>query len=297
MQRFSVYRLAVRQRIALSPAPTLMDLLSAFKRKKPAAPDAADDVSQARMRARQRLIGAAVLVVAGVVGFPLLFETQPRPIPVDLPIDIPRQDSVAPLALSPPPASAAKNESLPVAKSNRVGDRAMDETSAAAGRELAPAANAASAASQGATASDVALATARSPVEAEPKPKPKPSGASSPSANATKAAGAAAEDGMRAKSLLEGKTVASIQLSPSSPPAASAPRFVVQVGAFTDASAVKATRAKVERLGFVTYTQVAETSAGARTRVRVGPFSTRAEAERAAARIKAADLPTVILTL
>ncbi|MCB2022131.1 MAG: SPOR domain-containing protein, partial [Burkholderiaceae bacterium] len=29
----------------------------------------------------------------------------------------------------------------------------------------------------------------------------------------------------------------------------------------------------------------------------VGPFSTRAEAERAAARIKAADLPTVILTL
>ena len=105
---------------------------------------------------------------------------------------------------------------------------------------------------------------------------------------------AAADDGARAKSLLEGKSVASSQ---PSPPAAGAPRFVVQVGAFADAAAVKATRAKVERLGLVTYTQVAETSAGARTRVRVGPFATRAEAERAAAQIKAADLPTVILTL
>jgi DedD protein len=35
-----------------------------------------------RRRARHRLIGAAVLVLIGVVGFPLLFDTQPRPIPV-----------------------------------------------------------------------------------------------------------------------------------------------------------------------------------------------------------------------
>ena len=97
-----------------------MDLLSAFKRKKPAAPDAADDVRQARTRARQRLIGAAVLVVAGIVGFPLLFETQPRPIPVDLPIDIPKQDSVAPLALSPPPASSPQ-ESNRFRSRNRIG--------------------------------------------------------------------------------------------------------------------------------------------------------------------------------
>jgi len=272
-----------------------MDLLSAFKRKKPAAPDAADDVRQARTRARQRLIGAAVLVVAGIVGFPLLFETQPRPIPVDLPIDIPRQDSAAPLVLSPSPASAARRESLPAAKSDRVGDRVIDETSADAGRELAPAASTVSAASQGAPVSEGARVTAGSQVEAEPKPKP--SGTSAPSANAAKAAGAAADDGTRAKSLLEGKTVASGPASPPAPAAAGTARFVVQVGAFADTAAVKATRAKVERLGLVTYTQVAETPAGARTRVRVGPFSTRAEAERAAARIKAADLPTVILTL
>jgi DedD protein len=71
----------------------------------------------------------------------------------------------------------------------------------------------------------------------------------------------------------------------------------VQVGAFTDAAAVKEARAKAEKLGMKTYTQVADTPAGARTRVRVGPFATRDEAERAASKLKAAALPTVILTL
>ena len=34
------------------------------------------------------LIGASVLVVLGVVGFPLLFDTQPRPVSVDIAVDI-----------------------------------------------------------------------------------------------------------------------------------------------------------------------------------------------------------------
>ena len=41
-----------------------------------------------------------MLLVIGVIGFPLVFETRPRPVPVDIPIEIPRQDSVAPLAIS-----------------------------------------------------------------------------------------------------------------------------------------------------------------------------------------------------
>ena len=45
-----------------------------------------------------------MLIVVGVIGFPLLFETQPRPIPVDIPIEIPRKDQVPPLVM--PPARA-----------------------------------------------------------------------------------------------------------------------------------------------------------------------------------------------
>ncbi len=59
-----------------------MGLLSIFKRADAASSAAAsepgDAVQRARTRARQRLIGAAVLVVIGIIGFPLVFECQPR---------------------------------------------------------------------------------------------------------------------------------------------------------------------------------------------------------------------------
>ena len=92
-----------------------MGLLSLFKRRADAASTAdsgasADAVQQARTRARQRLIGAVVLVVIGVIGFPLVFETQPRPVAVDTPIEIARKDGAPPLAdtpMRPPPAAPA----------------------------------------------------------------------------------------------------------------------------------------------------------------------------------------------
>lgn len=259
-----------------------MDLLSAFKRKKPAAADAADSVQLARTRARQRLIGAAVLVIAGIVGFPLLFETEPRPLPVDLPIEIPSKENAAPLTLPPSASSAAKAESKPVPKSAPVTNQVIDETAADAGREVKTDAASAPAAAEAPASRAIAAA------EEAPKKK----AAALPQADT--GINAAAADAARAKALLEGKLVASTGAPASAP---GSPRFVVQVGAFTDPAAVRSARAKVERLGLATYTQVAQTSAGARTRVRVGPFPTRAEAERAAARIKAADLPTVILAL
>ena len=44
-----------------------------------------ESIEAMRKRARHRLMGAGVLVLIGVVGFPLLFDTQPRPIAVDIP--------------------------------------------------------------------------------------------------------------------------------------------------------------------------------------------------------------------
>ena len=62
-------------------------------------------IEAVRRRARHRLIGAAVLVLLGVVGFSLLFDTQPRPLPVDIPIVIPAKN--APPALEAPKAKPA----------------------------------------------------------------------------------------------------------------------------------------------------------------------------------------------
>ena len=72
---------------------------------------------------------------------------------------------------------------------------------------------------------------------------------------------------------------------------------MVQVGAFTDPSSLRDARQKVEKLGLKTYTQVIDTEAGKRTRVRVGPFDARDEAERAATRLKSSGLPANILVL
>jgi cell division septation protein DedD len=58
-----------------------------------------ESVEVMRKRAKHRLIGSAVLVLIGVVGFPLLFDTQPRPIPVDIPIEIPGKSTVKPLVV------------------------------------------------------------------------------------------------------------------------------------------------------------------------------------------------------
>ena len=72
---------------------------------------------------------------------------------------------------------------------------------------------------------------------------------------------------------------------------------MVQVGAFADAVKAREVRLKLEKAGLKTYTQVAETAAGKRIRVRVGPFATRAEADKAASKIKSLDLQAAVLTL
>ena len=71
----------------------------------------AESVESMRRRARHRLLGAAVLVLLGVIGFPLLFDTQPRPVSVDIPIEIPDRNKVKPLPVPQAPAPAATSGS------------------------------------------------------------------------------------------------------------------------------------------------------------------------------------------
>ncbi len=259
-----------------------MGLFSFLKRDDaaPAAPkkparagakaSAADDVQVLRIRARRRLIGAAVLVAAGVVGFPLIFETQPRPIPVDLPIEIPRKDGAPPLTVptreplaqqAEPARPAASAEPAPVASPPPVVEVPR-----------------------------VAEKQADKPVVTEkPVEKPPARLAEKPADKPVDKPKAAANDGARAQALLEGKDAATA-------PAAAA-RYIVQVGAFGENKAAQEVRGKVEKLGLKTYAQAVDTADGRRIRVRLGPFASRDEAERAAAKLKAAGLSGAILTL
>jgi DedD protein len=105
-----------------------------------------------------------------------------------------------------------------------------------------------------------------------------------------------ADDSARARALLEGTGVPAASEGGDAPLPAEA-RFVVQVGAYSDATALREARQRVEKLGLKTYTQVVDTESGKRTRVRVGPYASRDEADVAAAKIKRAGLPANILAL
>ncbi len=201
------------------------------------ANSAAPSVDDLRRQARHRLIGASVLVLVAVVGFPMVFDTNPRPIAADVPIVIPAQPALAPLT---PVAPAAGVPAAPVEPQ-------------VAKAEPAP--------------------TTPAPVTAPaPEVPAKPSAPAAPPAAKTAA-----------------------------PAAASAPatgeRFVVQVGAYADQARAREVRLKIERAGLKTYTQVAKTSEGNRIRVRLGPFNTRAEADKVAQKIKSLGLTPGVLTL
>ncbi len=72
---------------------------------------------------------------------------------------------------------------------------------------------------------------------------------------------------------------------------------MVQVGAFADPKTLREARERVEKLGLKTYTQVVDTAAGKRTRVRVGPYTSREVAQAAAAKLKAGGMPGALLEL
>jgi DedD protein len=221
--------------------------------------DAADDdVAQVRSRARRRVIGAAVLLAVGVIGFPLLFETQPRSTASVLPSVVSRKDgagdeatkivdksAAAKVAAAPAASAAVSQASGPAAQTPMLVERSSD-----AGRE----------------------------VQAKPAPKPDTVATVKPAAKP------APQPEPKAKAKPE-------------PAATPAQRFVVQVGAFAQDAGVKEARATLERAGLRSYTQVVKTKDGKRTRVRAGPYATRDDAERAAAKAKAAGLAPVVAPL
>lgn len=226
-----------------------------------------ENIEVVRRRARHRLIGAVVLVLVAVIGFPLLFDAQPRPVAVDTPIVIPDRQAAAPLsgAASVPPEQAPAKPLLPTPQV------VPPQASLGAREEVVPTEK-----------------VAEKPAEKEPvakeevkaTPAAKPDNSEKPSAAAT-----AKDDASKAQALLDGKADAATG------------RFIVQAGAFSEAAKVREVRRKLEQAGFKTYTQVVEKDGKSSTRIRVGPFPSREEADKVVARIRKLDLQASVLKL
>jgi DedD protein len=235
------------------------------------APGPSENLEVVRRRARHRLMGALVLVLVAVVGFPLLFDTQPRPVAVDTPIVIPDRQNTPPLT-SATPVPAAQAPAKPLLSAS---DAVSAQASLDAREELVSSTSTVAAAVKPEAPQEPPPPEKAPEKPAVAKQEPKPVVTAKPK-----------DDALKAQALLDGKAA-----KPS------AGRVVIQVGAFSDAAKVRDVRSKLEQAGVKTYTQTVEKDGKNTTRVRVGPFETKEEADKAAARIRKLDLPVSFLKI
>ncbi|HEY8355546.1 MAG TPA: SPOR domain-containing protein [Methylophilaceae bacterium] len=74
------------------------------------------------------------------------------------------------------------------------------------------------------------------------------------------------------------------------------PTYTVQIGVFSDAANVRQLEGKLKALGLHTSTETIQTVQGEKIRLRVGPFSSRDQAEEAMTKVRTAGLSGMILT-
>ena len=221
-----------------------------------------DEELQIKRRARRRLIGAIVLVIAIVVVLPMVLDSEPRVSSQSVSVQIPSPDAgvftskVVPLPATPDSKAIAK-----AAPGKPPAVLPAEEPQKIVAAPAAPA----------------------SPVPAKETPKQAPQ--ESPKAVA--------------KAVIEKKT--GTPAKPPVKSAKPAPKskdgqFVVQVIALADAEKAKQMRENIAAAGIKSYTEVVKTSKGDVTRVRAGPFATRVAAEKAREQLKALGMNGNITT-
>jgi DedD protein len=218
-----------------------------------------------------------VLVGRGMVVFPTFLETQPRPVARDVAV---RVAGVTPESAIPSAGPlTAGGQVVPAAPpAGPVGPAVLPESLPSPEPAAATEPTQSAMPQPEARVEDAPPAPKPAP-KPEPKPTPKPEPKPAPKP--------------------EPKVAAKVEAKPVAKPAEpiSNERFVVQFGAFADPQSAREARQKLERLGIKTYAQEVDTSAGKRTRVRMGPYTSRSEAEKALAALRKAGLDGKVLTL
>ena len=218
---------------------------------------------QLRKRARRRLIGAIALVTIVAVFLPMALDHEPKSVNRDITIRIPPTSSgtftskIAPMPDAKPVAKPASE--TPVQPATPVKG---DAPKAAVAPAAKPAAEA-----PASPAVDTEAAPPKKPAVVQPKAQAKPV-AQPPARSAPAPQGA----------------------NPAQPAAKSAGGYVVQVAALNDAAKAKQMQESIAAAGVKSYTEVVPIAKGQVTRVRAGPFVSRAEAEKIRDQLKGMGL-------
>lgn len=227
-----------------------------------------------KRRARRRLIGAIALVLAAIIGLPMIFDSEPKPFSDEIAIQIPARDapvtrqsvpSLPPLELSPPTNRVVEKPSAPIATDAPIAPK-IDT--------LAP----------------VVKNNVVEPVQAEKEVKKEVAPKESSKENTKEITKEKAKDKANDKSnnKASNKTDSTKQSdSKNTKSNRDLPiRYVLQVAAVENKAKADDMQEKLKKAGIKSYTQKIPTSAGDRIRIRVGPFVNKEEAEKMRARLR-----------
>ena len=229
-----------------------------------------DNAEQLRRRANRRLLGASMLLLIAIIAVPMFLEREPPALPDNVEVRI-------------PPVEGTKFEpKLPDGKKAAVGLDKPAEIPAI----TEPTGSQAGVSSAQATPAPIVA----SPVIEAPKSAiAAPGTPALPKAEALKAVPAAAK-------VLE-KTAEKAPAKPAADAERKPGQLVIQVIAVRDAAVAKQMYDRAKSLKFPAYTEQIDVTNGKVTRVRVGPYATKLQAESARAKLAQAGFEAKVLTL
>lgn len=245
---------------------------------------ASDPVLPEKKRARRRLVGAIALVLAAVVGLPMILDSEPKPVTDDIAIDIPSKDkrTQSGAVQAPPPVASAQK--LPSSAGLDKDEEVIDPANLPTPSEAVPSTAARSEMPQLVKPEPKPRAEAPRPPRPEGKNEAKPERKAElaharPEARPTPHVAEKVDEASRARAILEGRP------EPKPEAKKESGRFVVQVAALATQDKVDELQDKLRSAGIASFTQKISTDGGSRTRIRVGPFSSREEADRVRAKL------------
>lgn len=216
---------------------------------------ASDSDLQLKKRARRRLVGAIALALLAAIVLPMVMDHEPRPAQQDIQVRIPSQD-----------AGSFTSRVLPGMPSATPLPPVAETVSPPIKSEPKPEA----------VSPDTPVPAPKPEIKPEPKPAPKPEIHKPEVKPDSKSA-----EALRAEKILAGGDV-----SPAETPKSDHGQWVLQLGAYAEQGNVKVLQGKIKELGYPSYTEKVSTPQGERIRVRAGPFSSKAAAEKAQVRLK-----------
>ena len=231
-----------------------------------------DPMLPEKKRARRRLVGAVALVLAAIIGLPMILDAEQKPLNDDVVIQIPSKDQVAPASRSSrmaasaglDPAEEVVNASSMPAKTD-LSVMLPTETKTADGKPKAAVA--------------VDGAKPKSTNKSDIKTAAKADHSTTPS-NGGKAvvANTAETDSARAEAILngDGDPVKAEKKNT---------KMIVQIAALASKEKVSELQDKLKAAGIPSFTQTVATDSGPRIRVRIGPFASKEAAETARSKL------------